>query len=189
SGGEWGVRGFLAAYDINTGKQVWKAFSTGPDAEMLIDPAKTMTWTDGALKPVGTDSSIKTWKGDQWKNGGGTTWGWYSYDKALNLLYYGTCNPSTWNPSQRPGDNRRTSSRLRSIPRTTCSMFRPITSAWTMSRSRLTMLRDNPMSVRPSPCIHPRVKRTWATSSRGMQVPARLRRPSPKSFRFGVACW
>ncbi len=106
SGGEWGVRGFLAAYDINTGKQVWKAYSTGPDAEMLIDPGKTMTWTDGALKPVGTDSSLKTWKGDQWKNGGGTTWGWYSYDKALNLLYYGTGNPSTWNPSQRPGDNR-----------------------------------------------------------------------------------
>ncbi len=106
SGGEWGVRGFLAAYDINTGKQVWKAYSVGPDAEMLIDPAKTMTWTDGALKPVGTDSSLKTWKGDQWKNGGGTTWGWYSYDKALNLLYYGTGNPSTWNPSQRPGDNR-----------------------------------------------------------------------------------
>jgi lanthanide-dependent methanol dehydrogenase len=106
SGGEWGVRGFLAAYDINTGKQVWKAFSTGPDQEMLIDPDKTMTWTDGALKPVGKDSSLKTWQGDQWKNGGGTTWGWYSYDKALNLLYYGTGNPSTWNPAQRPGDNK-----------------------------------------------------------------------------------
>jgi PQQ-dependent dehydrogenase (methanol/ethanol family) len=106
SGGEWGVRGFLAAYDINTGKQVWKAFSTGPDQEMLIDPDKTMTWTDGALKPVGKDSSLATWKGDQWKNGGGTTWGWYSYDKALNLLYYGTGNPSTWNPAQRPGDNK-----------------------------------------------------------------------------------
>jgi lanthanide-dependent methanol dehydrogenase len=106
SGGEWGVRGFLAAYDINTGKQVWKAYSTGPDNEMLIDPEKTVTWTDGALKPVGKDSSLKTWKGDQWKNGGGTTWGWYSYDKALNLLYYGTGNPSTWNPAQRPGDNK-----------------------------------------------------------------------------------
>ncbi len=106
SGGEWGVRGFLAAYDINTGKQVWKAFSTGPDQEMLIDPDKTMTWTDGALKPVGKDSSLKTWQGDQWKIGGGTTWGWYSYDKALNLLYYGTGNPSTWNPAQRPGDNK-----------------------------------------------------------------------------------
>ena len=106
SGGEWGVRGFLAAYDINTGKLVWKAYSVGPDAEMLIDPDKTMTWTDGALKPVGKNSSLKTWQGDQWKTGGGTTWGWYSYDKALNLLYYGTGNPSTWNPSQRPGDNR-----------------------------------------------------------------------------------
>ena len=106
SGGEWGVRGFLNAYDINTGKQVWKAFSTGPDAEMLIDPDKTMTWTNGALKPVGKDSSLKTWRGDQWRTGGGTTWGWYSYDKALNLLYYGTGNPSTWNPAQRPGDNK-----------------------------------------------------------------------------------
>ena len=106
SGGEWGVRGFLAAYDINTGKQVWKAYSTGPDSEMLIDPDRTMTWTDGQLKPVGADSSLKTWKGDQWKIGGGTTWGWYSYDKALNLVYYGTGNPSTWNPAQRPGDNK-----------------------------------------------------------------------------------
>lgn len=106
SGGEWGVRGFIAAYDINSGKQVWKAYSTGPDAEMLIDPNQTMTWTDGTLKPVGADSSLKTWKGDQWKIGGGTTWGWYSYDRALNLMYYGTGNPSTWNPKQRPGDNK-----------------------------------------------------------------------------------
>jgi PQQ-dependent dehydrogenase (methanol/ethanol family) len=106
SGGEWGVRGFLAAYDIKTGKQVWKGYSTGPDAEMLIDPDKTMTWTDGKMAPVGKDSSLKTWKGDQWKTGGGTTWGWYSYDKATNLMYYGSGNPSTWNPSQRPGDNK-----------------------------------------------------------------------------------
>jgi PQQ-dependent dehydrogenase (methanol/ethanol family) len=106
SGGEWGVRGFLAAYDINTGKQVWKAYSTGPDSEMLVDPDKTKTWTDGQLQPVGADSSLKTWKGDQWKTGGGTTWGWYSYDKALNTVYYGTGNPSTWNPAQRPGDNK-----------------------------------------------------------------------------------
>jgi PQQ-dependent dehydrogenase (methanol/ethanol family) len=106
SGGEWGVRGFLAAYDINTGKLVWKAYSTGPDNEMLMDPDKTMTWTDGAMKPVGKDSSLKTWQNDQWKQGGGTTWGWYSYDKAQNLLFYGTGNPSTWNPAQRPGDNK-----------------------------------------------------------------------------------
>ena len=106
SGGEWGVRGFIAAYNLSDGKLAWKGYSVGPDAEMLIDPAKTMTWTDGKLAAVGPDSSLKTWKGDQWKIGGGTTWGWYSYDKALNLMYYGSGNPSTWNPAQRPGDNK-----------------------------------------------------------------------------------
>jgi lanthanide-dependent methanol dehydrogenase len=106
SGGEWGVRGYITAYDINSGKQVWRAYSMGPDDEMLVNPEKTMTWTDGAMKPVGKDSSLKTWQAEQWKNGGGTTWGWYSYDKGLNLLYYGSGNPSTWNPAQRPGDNK-----------------------------------------------------------------------------------
>jgi PQQ-dependent dehydrogenase (methanol/ethanol family) len=106
SGGEFGVRGHLTAYDMKTGQQVWKAYSVGPDQEMLVDPDKTMTWTDGKMAPVGKDSSLKTWKGDQWKIGGGTTWGWYSYDPALNLVYYGTGNPSTWNPKQRPGDNK-----------------------------------------------------------------------------------
>jgi lanthanide-dependent methanol dehydrogenase len=106
SGGEWGVRGFIAAYNLSDGKLAWKGYSVGPDAEMLMDPEKTMTWTNGAMAPVGKDSSLKTWKGDQWKIGGGTTWGWYSYDKALNLMYYGTGNPSTWNPAQRPGDNK-----------------------------------------------------------------------------------
>ena len=106
SGGEFGVRGFVAAYDLNTGKMVWKGYSTGPDAEMLMDPEKTMTWTNGKMAPVGKDSSLKTWQGDQWKIGGGTTWGWYSYDPQENLMYYGSGNPSTWNPSQRPGDNK-----------------------------------------------------------------------------------
>jgi len=106
SGGEFGVRGFVAAYDINTGKMVWKGYSTGPDAEMLMDPEKTMTFTNGKMAPVGKDSSLKSWQGDQWKIGGGSTWGWYSYDQAENLMYYGSGNPSTWNPSQRPGDNK-----------------------------------------------------------------------------------
>jgi len=106
SGGEWGVRGFIYAYNVNTGERVWKGYSVGPDDEMLMDPEKTMTWTDGKLAPVGKDSSVKTWKGDQWKIGGGTTWGWYSYDPSLNAMYYGSGNPSTWNPAQRPGDNK-----------------------------------------------------------------------------------
>ncbi len=47
--------------------------------------------------------SLKTWTGDQWKIGGGSTWGYYSYDPEANLVYYGTGNPSTWNPAQRAG--------------------------------------------------------------------------------------
>jgi PQQ-dependent dehydrogenase (methanol/ethanol family) len=106
SGGEFGVRGRLIAYDVKTGKRLWTAWSTGPDSDLLVDPAKTMTWADGKLRPIGKDSSLKTWQGEQWKLGGGTTWGWFSYDPQLNLVYYGTGNPGTWNPSQRPGDNK-----------------------------------------------------------------------------------
>jgi lanthanide-dependent methanol dehydrogenase len=106
SGGEFGVRGRLMAYDIRTGKRSWTAWSTGPDRDLLVDPAKTMTWTSGRMAPIGKDSSLKSWQGDEWKLGGGTTWGWYSYDPRLNLLYYGTGNPGTWNPAQRPGDNK-----------------------------------------------------------------------------------
>ena len=106
SGGEWGVRGYISAYALSDGKLIWRGYSVGPDSEMLIDPAVTTTWSDGQVMPVGKDSSLKTWKADQWKIGGGTTWGWYSWDKASNLLYYGSGNPSTWNPAQRPGDNK-----------------------------------------------------------------------------------
>ncbi len=102
SGGEYGVQGFLAAYDIDDGSLVWKGYSTGPDDQTLIDPRKTTHLG----KPVGKNSSTRTWEGDQWKIGGGTTWGWYSYDPDLNLVYYGSGNPSTWNPVVRPGDNR-----------------------------------------------------------------------------------
>ncbi|RUU90671.1 PQQ-dependent dehydrogenase, methanol/ethanol family [Mesorhizobium sp. M7A.F.Ca.MR.176.00.0.0] len=102
SGAEFGVRGWLAAYNLKDGKLAWKAYSEGPDADTLIDPEKTTHLG----KPVGKDSGTNTWEGEQWKTGGGTTWGWYSYDPKLNLVYYGTGNPSTWNPVQRPGDNR-----------------------------------------------------------------------------------
>jgi PQQ-dependent dehydrogenase (methanol/ethanol family) len=102
SGGEFGVQAHMTAYDIKTGKQVWRAYSEGPDEQILVDPAKTTELG----KPVGKDSSLKTWEGDQWKIGGGATWGWISYDPQLNLMYYGSGNPSTWNPKQRPGDNK-----------------------------------------------------------------------------------
>jgi PQQ-dependent dehydrogenase (methanol/ethanol family) len=102
SGGEFGVRGSVTAYNISDGKQVWRGYSMGPDSDTLIDPQKTTNLG----KPVGANSGTNTWEGDQWKIGGGTTWGWYSYDPDLNLFYYGSGNPSTWNPKQRPGDNR-----------------------------------------------------------------------------------
>ncbi|NOJ39230.1 lanthanide-dependent methanol dehydrogenase XoxF5 [Bradyrhizobium australiense] len=102
SGGEFGVQCHVTAYDLKSGKQVWRAFSEGPDDQIMVDPEKTTELG----KPVGKDSSTKTWQGDQWKIGGGCTWGWMSYDPSLNLVYYGSGNPSTWNPKQRPGDNK-----------------------------------------------------------------------------------
>jgi PQQ-dependent dehydrogenase (methanol/ethanol family) len=102
SGGEFGVRGSVTAYNIKDGKRVWRGYSMGPDSDTLMDPEKTTHLG----KPVGKDSGTNTWEGDQWKIGGGTTWGWYSFDPQTNLMYYGSGNPSTWNPKQRPGDNR-----------------------------------------------------------------------------------
>jgi PQQ-dependent dehydrogenase (methanol/ethanol family) len=99
SGAEFGVRCHMTAYDLKTGKRVWRGYSMGPDEEILVDAEKTTNLG----KPVGKDSSLKTWTGDQWKIGGGSTWGWYSWDPEANLVYYGTGNPSTWNPAQRAG--------------------------------------------------------------------------------------
>jgi PQQ-dependent dehydrogenase (methanol/ethanol family) len=102
SGGEFGVRGHLTAYNVKDGSLAWRGYSMGPDSDTLMDPEKTTHLG----QPVGADSGTNTWEGDQWKIGGGTTWGWFSYDPDLNLVYYGSGNPSTWNPVQRPGDNR-----------------------------------------------------------------------------------
>ena len=102
SGAEFGVRCWIAAYNISDGSLAWRGFSMGPDADMLIDPNKTTSLG----KVVGKNSSLKTWKGDQWKIGGGSVWGWWPYDKALNLMYYGSGNPGTWDPVVRPGDNK-----------------------------------------------------------------------------------
>ena len=101
SGGEFGVRGSITAYNLESGELEWRAYSMGPDSDTLLDPEKTTHLG----KPVGVDSGTATWEGDQWEIGGGTTWGWYSYDPELDLIYYGSGNPSTWNPVQRPGDN------------------------------------------------------------------------------------
>jgi len=103
SGGEFGVRGRITAFSTADGKEVWRTYSTGPDKDVGI--------TDNTLKSPyasaqGKDLGVSTWQGDEWTRGGGTTWGWYSYDPALNLFYHGTGNPGSWNPDQRPGDNK-----------------------------------------------------------------------------------
>jgi alcohol dehydrogenase (cytochrome c) len=84
AGGEFGVRGFIAAWDVKTGKEVWR-FNTVP----------------GPGEP-GHD----TWGGDSWMHGGAPIWVTGSYDPALNLTYWGTGNPGPdWDGAGRPGDN------------------------------------------------------------------------------------
>ena len=136
SGAEFGVRCFMAAYNLKDGSLAWKAYSTGPDAEVLIGKdfnkdtplySALSVYEDvnggnkqgGSFKKVDTaklkggekDLGLKTWLKPQavkdgWQHGGGSVWGWYPYDPKTNLVYYGTGNPSVWNPDVRPGDNK-----------------------------------------------------------------------------------
>lgn len=105
SGGEMGVRGWLAALDLNSGKLLWKAYSTGPDSEVKIGPRFKPYYA----KDRGKNLGVSSWPPDGWKHGAGSVWGWISYDPELNLIYYGTSNPGPWNQDQRPGNNQWTS--------------------------------------------------------------------------------
>jgi lanthanide-dependent methanol dehydrogenase len=101
SGGEMGVRGWLAGLNAKTGNILWRAYHTGPDKDVLIG---------SGFKPYyksmqGTDMGVKSWQGDEWKLGGSTAWGWVTYDPESDLIFYGTSNPGAWNPDLRPGDN------------------------------------------------------------------------------------
>ncbi len=89
AGAEYGIRGFIAAYDVHTGKEVWRFYTVaGPG-----------------------DPNQKTWGGDSWKRGGGSIWITGSYDADLNLTYWGVGNPApSWNGDSRPGDNYYTNS-------------------------------------------------------------------------------
>ncbi len=92
SGGELGVRGFVAAYDVETGKPAWKAYTVpGPG-----EPGNE-TWPRG---------------GDQWKTGGGSVWVTGNYDPESHLAFWGTGNGGPWMGDQRPGDNLYTSSTI-----------------------------------------------------------------------------
>ena len=102
SGGEFGVRGRLTALDAKSGDILWRAWSTGPDKDCLIGP-RFKPYYDSEK---GKDLGVKTWPPGHWKIGGGTIWGFLSYDPETNLLFYGTGNPGSWNPELRPGDNK-----------------------------------------------------------------------------------
>jgi lanthanide-dependent methanol dehydrogenase len=111
SGGEFGIYGWLKALDVKTGAVVWTAHNLGPDVDMLVHA--------GTFKPPyvsGTDLGARTWAGETWKTGGGPVWGSISYDPELDLVYYGTGNASPYNPEQRTGDNKWTSSVLARRP-------------------------------------------------------------------------
>jgi len=88
-GGEYGIRGFVAAFDPASGKELWRFYTVPGPGERGHD----------------------TWKTDAWKTGGGSVWMTPSYDPALNLTYWGIGNPGPdWNPELRPGDNLYTDS-------------------------------------------------------------------------------
>jgi alcohol dehydrogenase (cytochrome c) len=90
SGGEFGVRGYIAAYDANSGKELWR------------------TYTVPAPGEPGSD----TWTGDDWKIGGGSAWMTGNYDPSSNLIYWGTGNAAPWPGDSHPGDNLYTTSLL-----------------------------------------------------------------------------
>jgi alcohol dehydrogenase (cytochrome c) len=102
SGGEFGVRGWMAGLDARDGKILWRGYAAGPDKDVLIGPNFHPFYASDRAPDLG----VKTWPGDAWKIGGGSGWSWISYDPDLDLIYYGTSNPGPWNAAQRPGDNK-----------------------------------------------------------------------------------
>ena len=102
SGGEMGVHGWVAALDENTGKLLWRAYSTGPDAEVLIGSEFHPHYSQDRGKDLG----VSSWPPQAWQIGGGAAWGWLTFDAELHALYTGIGNPGPWNHLQRPGDNK-----------------------------------------------------------------------------------
>ncbi len=104
-GSEYKARGYIAAYDSETGKQVWR-FNTVPG-----NPADGFA-AEGANKAA-MAKAAKTWAGEWWTlGGGGTVWDSITYDATTNLILFGTGNAEPWNPDAagRAGDSLYTSS-------------------------------------------------------------------------------
>jgi len=105
SSGEMAVRGWVQALDLDTGALKWKAYSTGSDADVKILSSYKAFYP----KDQGTDQGIYSWdngNGAKWRQGGSSVWGYFTYDVANDLLFYGTSQPGVWNADQRPGDNK-----------------------------------------------------------------------------------
>ena len=114
AGAEYGVRGYLAAYEVNTGRQVWRGYHTGPDAEVILTGDANNNYSNHR----GRDLGVSSWPGDEWKRGGATASGSISYDRELNLIYYGTDHPGSTNPTVRAGDNKWSGSIFARVPET-----------------------------------------------------------------------
>jgi PQQ-dependent dehydrogenase (methanol/ethanol family) len=99
-GDEFGARGRVEAYDLATGKLVWKYWDNGTDEDIGLT-----RMTNRANPQYGTAGHNigMLYPGDEWKRGGGAAWAWYSYDPQLKLVYYGSGNPGLWSPAYRCG--------------------------------------------------------------------------------------
>ena len=97
AGGERGVRGHVTAYNTDTGRFRWRYYSMGPNNEVGIGSRFDPFYPDDRIP----DPALDTWYGDSWRRGGGSVWGWFTYDPELNLFYYGTSNCGPWNPDYR----------------------------------------------------------------------------------------
>jgi PQQ-dependent dehydrogenase (methanol/ethanol family) len=98
-GDEFAARGRVTAYNLADGKKVWECHSTGSDKDVCLTPNTNKKHPE--YGKAGKDLGISTFPGDEWKRGGGAAWGWYAYDPALHLVYYGTGNPGLWSPQYR----------------------------------------------------------------------------------------
>lgn len=96
SGGELGIRGFVAAYDAETGEELWKTYTI----------------------PAPGEPGSESWPGESWQTGGVPVWITGSYDPALNLTYWGTGNGGPWMGDTRPGDNLYSTSVIAIDPKT-----------------------------------------------------------------------
>ena len=111
AGGEFGIYGWVKGLELGSGHTLWSARNLGPDEEMRVR-------ADTFRPPYdpGANLGTQSWGNDSWRTGGAPVWGWMSYDPELDLVFYGTGNPSPYNAEQRPGDNKWSTSVLARRP-------------------------------------------------------------------------